>query len=665
MNSTTGVAAPQDGATAHDPDPIPTSSCESTDQGHSSPAPLVVRVGEHAQEVLPTALADPDLTHQIGAAAEQAGIPAVFEVYDLLSWPDEPRWDLLALVARLGPLGRIRRHGAGQVASKDPFDFVLEAMVGPEDLTRCERGRRAALEAAALLHADALEVACPRIAARLKELGVKGVLPQSLLKQARQLDGREAEQDRRDATAAARRFHDLFRPAGESEDDVPALRYYRHEFYVRDGARWLRQTDEALKARVTRFLQDEGLVEAVSDRLVRDVLTNLKGLVLLDCWDEPMPFLVVRERPTAIERPRLVPFRNGLVDLDEALASDGPPTLRPHDPRHFCEVTLPYDYDAETDCPLWHVTLGGILPATGPEDRRVDLLQELMGLTILPGDLSFQKFLILVGAGGNGKSTVLETWEAMLGADNVAHVPLDALGGEFRLGEMAGKLANIAGDMNHLDKVAEGLLKQLTSGDPIQVNRKFLPPVTMTPTARLIFAANVLPPIHDRSDGVWRRMIAMPFLHKIRDDRKDRDRARRLKAELPGIFNWALAGAIRLHRQGRFTDCAVCRRCVAEHRLGCDPFRQFVEETVICDSGQTVLTDSLYDAYCVFCEAGGRYPKSQTEFGKEVLALPGVIKRRRGDGMPRKHEYVGLSLPLTVLQGLGADRRRRRVSRFG
>ena len=659
------MVAHQDGASAHNSDPNPTSPSESADQGHHSPAPLVVRVGDYAQVVLPTALADPALAEQIGAAAEQAGQPAIFEVHDLIGWPDEARWDLLALVAQLGPLGRIRRHGAGQEAPEAPFDAVLEAMVGPEDLTRCERGRRAAIEAAALFHADALDVACTRIAGRLKGLGLKGVLPQSLLKQARQLGGAQADPERRDATAAARRFLDQLKPVVEFGDDVPALRYYRDEFYLCDGARWTRLPDESLKARVTRFLQDDTLVEGVSDRLVRDVLTNLKGLTLLDCWDEPMPFLVVRERPVAIERPRLVAFRNGLIDLDEALAAGRPPALRPHDPRHFCGVALPFQYDPEAGCPLWSVTLGGILPATGPDDRRDAVLQEAMGLTILPGDLSFQKFLILVGPGGNGKSTVLETWEAMLGADNVAHVPLDALGGEFRMGEMAGKLANIAGDMNHLDKVAEGQLKQLTTGDPIQINRKFLPPVTMRPTARLIFAANVLPPIHDRSDGVWRRMIAMPFLRTIPDSEKDRERARRLKAELPGIFNWALAGAIRLHQQGRFTGCGVCRRCVAEHRLGCDPFRQFIEETVLQGPGRAVLTDDLYDAYREFCEAGGRYPKSKTEFGKEVLTLPGVLKRRRGDGMPRKHEYVGLGLPVTVIRGLEADRRRGRLSRYG
>ena len=108
-----------------------------------------------------------------------------------------------------------------------------------------------------------------------------------------------------------------------------------------------------------------------------------------------------------------------------------------------------------------------------------------MGWTLF-FDIRFQRFVILFGHGPDGKSTVLDTWDGLLGSENVSHVPLDSFGGEFRLHEMAGKLANIAGDMGYVDKCAKGVLKLLTTGDPIQVNRKHKRPVSMRPTARLI-----------------------------------------------------------------------------------------------------------------------------------------------------------------------------------
>src|SRR5262249_31000258 len=205
-------------------------------------------------------------------------------------------------------------------------------------------------------------------------------------------------------------------------------------------------------------------------------------------------------------------------------------------------------------------------------------LQEFMGWTLIPGELSFQKFLILVGGGSNGKSTIMAVWTELAGRDNVSHVPLNHLGGEFRLHEMAGKLANIARDMTRLHPAEEGVLKQLPPGDPRQLNRKNKPPVTLRPTARWIFGTNTLPPFAARSDGVWRRMLALPFLEQIPEDQVDPRRVERLKEELPGIFNWALAGAARLYQQGRFTSCSVCERCVEEHRHDSDPFPQVVDQ---------------------------------------------------------------------------------------
>ena len=129
-----------------------------------------------------------------------------------------------------------------------------------------------------------------------------------------------------------------------------------------------------------------------------------------------------------------------------------------------------------------------IFPLECDDDNRIAVLQEFMGLTLFPNQMRHEKFLITVGHGANGKSTILRVWEQMLGPQNVTHVPLDALGGEFRLHEMMGKLANIASDMKRMEKMEEGRLKELVSGEPLQVNRKFKSPLTMVPTARLIFA---------------------------------------------------------------------------------------------------------------------------------------------------------------------------------
>jgi putative DNA primase/helicase len=165
----------------------------------------------------------------------------------------------------------------------------------------------------------------------------------------------------------------------------------------------------------------------------------------------------------------------------------------------------------------------------------------------------------------------------------------------------------------------------------------------MVPTARLIFATNELPPINDRSDGIWRRMIAMPFTRQFGEDERDLDRSARLMAELPGIFNWALEGAVRLFGQRGFTRCRVCEQCAGEHRQHSDSFLEFMDEMVEVRSDKEVSTDEFYRAYVDYCENNGRRPKSNTEVGKQVLRLGGVSRKRRSTG-DRKYEYRGIGL---------------------
>ena len=266
-----------------------------------------------------------------------------------------------------------------------------------------------------------------------------------------------------------------------------------------------------------------------------------------------------------------------------------------------------------------------------------------MGLTLFPNQMRHEKFLITVGHGANGKSTILRVWERMLGPQNVTHVPLDALGAEFRLFEMMGKLANIASDMKRMDKMEEGRLKELVSGEPLQVNRKFKTPLTMVPTARLIFACNELPPINDRSDGIWRRMIAMPFNRQFSEAERDLDRAQRLGqnclASSTGPWQGPCGSSSRVGL--RAARCAT--HCTGEHRQHSDSFLEFWEEVVEVGEGNRVSTDEFYQAYVQYCQNNGRYPKGNAEIGKQILRKPGVTKARRSVG-DRKYEYRGIGL---------------------
>ncbi len=555
------------------------------------------------------------------------------------------RFLLFKFVKDLGDQVRLQ-IGDDQEQSANVFDAVIAAFPTATSTESQTAAKQAAIEAATLFVTEnAWPAAANTITDGLTEIGMQNVTALEIYNTIRSVAGIIIDPKRPDPDDLASHFHGCLQLETRTPSGEPALRYFRDDFYAWNGQTWQRVDDKELKARVTRHIQRAFRI-AITETLIGNVIANLKGQTLLNAGHFQIPFWIESESPLVTRTPPLVVFQNGIVDIDDGMPyEDGwvPPRLYPHDPRCFSTVSLPYAYDPAADCPLWEQTLGEIFPLECDDDNRIAILQEFMGLTLFPNQMRHEKFLITVGHGANGKSTILRVWERMLGPQNVTHVPLDALGAEFRLFEMMGKLANIASDMKRMDKMEEGRLKELVSGEPLQVNRKFKAPLTMVPTARLIFACNELPPINDRSDGIWRRMIAMPFNRQFSEAERDLDRAERLRAELPGIFNWALAGAMRLFEQGGFTRCQVCAHCAGEHRQHSDSFLEFWEELVEVGDGKRVSTDEFYQAYVQYCQNNGRYPKGNAEIGKQILRKPGVSKARRSVG-DRKYEYRGIGL---------------------
>ncbi len=337
--------------------------------------------------------------------------------------------------------------------------------------------------------------------------------------------------------------------------------------------------------RVINDLQDHSGADAITSKLVQDVVTNLQGLCLVACGVEPLPFFVDEYGPpTRITKRKLLALQNGMLDL-EPLAAGHAPELLPFDSRWFGTSVLPFAFDPDARCPRFLRFLRQVLErhadGTGLHqgDNRCFVLQEWLGYTLLC-DGRYQKFLLMVGEGNNGKGVLQNLWIQMLGPANVSHVSLDQLSGQFALSPLYGKYANICGDLNEIDTVAEGILKRLTGEDNLTVDRKHQSLVTMAPSCKMIFATNALPRFKDKSRGIWRRLVVMPFRVVIRDEEiNERLAAQELEAELPGILNFALRGLRRLLRNRQFTHCQICTSASTEHQFDCDPLLQFLDET--------------------------------------------------------------------------------------
>lgn len=423
-----------------------------------------------------------------------------------------------------------------------------------------------------------------------------------------------------------------------------AIRYWRDEFWrYRDGW-YVRLTEPELRAEITMFIKGDfrdrrcvnskGMLLQVTRSLVSNVVQALAGELLVPSQTEP-PVWVGKS-----EAGPFFAFTNGLIDTNQLIGGLSPST-QPHCSNWFSQTAFPYAYDAAATCPRWTSFLDEVLEA---DHERIELIQQWFGYCLVQ-DTTQQRFIVAVGEGENGKSVVLDTLTNILGPDNVSHVRAELFAQRFQLTMTLGKLANISYDTGEIDESAEATIKEFTGGDRMYFDRKGVSGVMAYPSARLILATNHDPRFADRSKGVWRRMLVVPFRIGIPTERQDKKLVEKLKAERSGIFNWSISGLRTLRRAGQFTVPAISQQMGDELRAQSNYTRQFLLDA--CQrttSEESVICIALYSRYEEWCRDRGYRPFDDTKFGKELRkAFPGIDRRRESTG-ERSWRYHGLQI---------------------
>lgn len=390
-------------------------------------------------------------------------------------------------------------------------------------------------------------------------------------------------------------------------------------------------------------------VQKVTKTLVTNTIDAMASFTVISSATDQMTWIGNASR----ERRPYVALQNGILDLERALADndddDETTCMTPHSPSWFSQICLPYSFDPNATCQRWEAFLERNLEM---DPERIKVLQEWAGYLLLP-DTGEQKFLVLEGEGSNGKSVYCAAMTAMLGADNCSHIPLELFADRFAKTQTLGKLVNISADVGELDKVAEGYLKSFTSGDVMYFDRKGVPGVDCTPTARLMLACNNRPRFSDRSSGVWRRMLLIPWRVEITLAERIRNMDKpwwwEQSGELPGIFNWALLGLHRLRHQQGFSDSSLSSEALEDYRLESNPARAFLKENLEeCNSDDEanpkgVRSAFLYSLYKRWADSNGYRPLGERVFGKEVKrTFPTCAHQRGGPRSGRFWMYQNL-----------------------
>ncbi len=143
----------------------------------------------------------------------------------------------------------------------------------------------------------------------------------------------------------------------------------------------------------------------------------------------------------------------------------------------------------------------------------------------LVGTTENQDFNFYLGSGSNGKSKLVELMAKVLG-EYKGVVPITLISQKrnsigstsSEIYELIGKRYAVIQEPSEGDVINEGIMKEITGGDPIQCRALFQNSVTFIPQFKLVVCANKLPIIKAIDDGTWRRIKVIDFISKFTDN---------------------------------------------------------------------------------------------------------------------------------------------------
>lgn len=396
---------------------------------------------------------------------------------------------------------------------------------------------------------------------------------------------------------------------------MDGLWYYNENFRVYENGFWRKLNQ---RVEVTKVI-----LEQYSDLSAAGAYEVTETLKIM-CSELANAVVIQDDKAHQEQMRRLICLKNGTLD---------PVTreLLPHSPEHRRVCALDIVWDPAAEAKRFQAFLFEIWGGEPDYAERVEFLQEWMGYLLLPSN-KFERFLWLTGAGANGKSVLLDVMANLVGRENTTWAHIDRLNRTAVRATLEGKMLNISTEMNADGTLADGHLKSITSGEPIDAEPKYKDPYSFIPTVKLVAATNHLPRLKDTSGGFARRACILAFNKVFKPEERDANLGQALAGELAGILVWALDGLARLLERGRFVPPPSSDATVQAYRIEADSVALFNHEYLDpCTSGTPVGT--LYQAYREFCTTFGFQPTNVAIFGRR-LSEAGIETVRKSRGKP-------------------------------
>jgi len=393
------------------------------------------------------------------------------------------------------------------------------------------------------------------------------------------------------------------------EPDERKFYVYEHSngLYVVRSENLIKQEISARMLEVSRESSElSGLEKMRSDRTLAAIIAQLRG--------------IVERRNAFADRPKILHLQNCALRVVRILA------LREEfSPAFLSRNRSPIAYDPDAKCPRFLEEL--VLPGIGREN--VLLLQKYVGQCLL-GENLIQRFLILDGNAGCGKTQLANVIQALIGRENITQLRTNHLGDRFELYRFIGRtlLVGVDVDADFLSTKGASVIKGLVGGDwfdaeqkggngafPLQGNFNVL----MTSNNRLKIR------LQGDIDAWKRRMLLIRYENHPPKNKIPNFSEKLIQEEGPGILNWAIEGLNLL-----MLDITLCggiilngdQKGVVDSLLAeSDSLRSFLLKNLVQATGSDLTVNEIVQAYARYCPDMSWDPLPETQIHRQLPSL--------------------------------------------
>lgn len=442
----------------------------------------------------------------------------------------------------------------------------------------------------------------------------------------------------------ARTFLDNF----YSSEEGYSLVHYADDFFIYVGTHYEIIEESTIRSKVYNFLDKckktgkQGSLVPFNPNpaSVSGAIDAIKSIVHLANHPNTKPPIWLEDyAKTKPAASKLISVENGIFHLEDSI-------LLPHSLGFFTQNSLPFAFDQSATCPTWDAFLQSVWQ---DDQESIDTLQEMFGY-ILSGDTRQQKFFNIIGPRRSGKGTINKVLVDLLGQHNTVAPELGELCDTFGLQPWLGKLLASFTDARAPERNRSAVVSQLlriVGGDTITVNRKNKEAWNGYLPTRLVIYSNEVLQLTENSNALTGRMIVLKMSRSF-FNKEDTELSVKLRAELGGIFNWAMAGLKRrIARGGHFTQPASGKEYLELMAELGNPLAVFADAALNFEPTATVRKEDVFACYKHWALKKSMAPGTEQAFKRRFLAATQeqFVKseeiRQNGE---RVSVYLGVSL---------------------